>query len=458
MKMSSFRINKKRLFSLLLAGGISLCSIGSAEILSYNSDVYTKDGNPAKLYFSKKIGDINYAYISSGNMVGFTYEDELYLNNNYPNNYFIEDNSSISVISDIAYMYQTPEINNTRVVGVLNKDTVVDIMAKTNDGWYVVYTNGISGFMHESSFIEKNNENTITVAKITGNNVNVRFSPTTKRDNIIGFCDVTDSFKIIGKENDWYIVDYFGNSGYIYKNYVKETDVNKNELEYTRNAYLKQDAYFSTDLATNTGTYLPAYQNVLIISEEGEYYKVNVDGVIGYILKKHVGRLTKRNVVIDLSRQILKVFNNGIEVFRAHIISGRESMQTQIGCFHIGHMEEDYPLTPDHTVEFWMQYDGNRGIHDADWQFPEYFEEVAKNAYDNFAKGHGKTFPFKHGSHGCDNMQLVDVMEIYGLMHVGDNVLVIGPNDLIKNHIISNININKPYLSNKDDIKVKRLV
>ena len=459
MKIKNFKWNKKRLLSLLVIGGITLGSIGNAEILSYNSDVYTKDGDPAKIYFSKVIDGMKYAYISSGNMVGFVYEDDLYMNNAIPNNYFIEDNESISVVVDTAYLYQTPNINDNKRVGIVHKNDVVDIMARTNDGWYIVYINGISGFMHESSFIEKNNEETVTVAKITGNNVRVRYSPTTKGDNIIGFCDVTDSFKIIGKDNDWYIIDYLGYTGYVYEKYVKEIDVNKNDLEYTRNAYLKQDSYFCTDLNTNYGITLPAYQNVCIISEVGDYYKVNVDGVIGYILKNHIGRLTKTNVVVDLGRQILKVFKDGKEIFRAHIISGRKSMQTQVGCFKIGHMEENYQLTPDYNVEYWIQYDDNRGIHEADeWQLPEYYDKVAENAYENFARGHAKTYPFNYGSHGCDNMQGVDAAEVYRLMHVGDNVLIIEPNNLIKDHIISKINTNEIDIFTNEVIKVKRLV
>ena len=458
MKLRGFKVNKKRLFSLLVASGITLCNMGNAEIYSYNSDVNLKDGGKAKLYFSKKIGDVNYAYISSNSMVGFIYEDEVIMNNTYQNNYFIEDNSSISVIKDNAYIYQTPNVDNSKIVGVVNKNTIVDIIAKTSDGWYVIYTNGISGFMRESSFIEKNKEEKITVAKITGNNVNIRYSGNTQKDNIIGFADVSDTFKILGKENDWYIIDYLGQTAYVSEKYVKEIEINKSDLEIKRMSYLTEDTYFYTDLDNKDGLVLPAYQNIFILDETIDSYKVKVDGVIGFVSKKSVKKLSKTCIVVDLSRQIVKVFKNSNEIFRAHIISGRESMQTQIGCFKIGHKVEGYQLTPDNYVEYWIEYDGNRGLHDASWQKEEYFTDVAHNSYQNYANGHGKTYPYKHGSHGCDNMTLSDIMDLYRLVNVGDNVLIIGPNNLIKNHLISKFDNNKLNIFNDDKIKIKRLV
>ena len=449
--MKNFKMNKKKLFSLLLAGGICLSNITEAEIFSYNKDVFLKNGEMAKLYFTKNVDNINYAYISSRNMVGFIYEDDLYLDNIVSNNYYIEDNSSIMVTSDIAYIYQTPNIDN-RVVGILNKNDLVNLMAKSIDGWYVVYVNGISGFMHESCFIEKKSDD-ISIAKITGNNVNVRSSSTTKDNNIIGFADVSDTFKIINKENNWYIIDYLGQNGYISSKYVREVEVNKADMEYKRVAYIPEDSYFYTDLNTLDGIILPAYQNVLIIDEYNDYYKVKVDGVVGYIKKNNVKRLTNTCVIVDLARQILKIYKNGNEIYRTHIISGRKSMPTQIGCFKIGHKVMGYQLTPDNYVDYWIQYDGNRGIHDASWQKDKYYLDVASHAYDDYASGYGKTYPYQHGSHGCDNMKLIDVIEVYRLVNVNDNVLVIGPNDLIKEKLIS-----KNNLLEEEKVLVKRYI
>ena len=302
-----------------------------------------------------------------------------------------------------------------------------------------------------------NNEETVIVAKLTKNNVNVRSTPTTKEDNIIGFADVTDHFKILGYENDWYIVNYLGQIAYIKSDFIKDVEMNKDDLEVSRIAYLSSDTCFYKELNKSYDVILPAYQNISIIDEKENYYKIMVDGIIGYVPKENVRKLSNTCVVIDLARQILRVYKDGNEVFRAHIISGRKSMQTVMGCFKIGHRLKKYQLTKQNFVEFWIQYDGNRGIHDASWQKNKYYNEVANHAYDNFTNGNGKTYPFKYGSHGCDNMKYKDAKMVYELVRVGDNVLVIGPNDLIKDNLISKLNINYDYFY-QDIVKVKKLV
>lgn len=202
--MKNFKMNKKKLLSLLVLGGITLGSIGNAEILSYNTKTTLIDGREAIVYFTKTVGDIDYAYVSAGNMVGFVYQSDVFMGNNIPNNYFKEENGNMVVLCDTAYIYQTPNINDTKVVGILKKTDTVNILAKTIDGWYAIYNNGTTGFVHESCFIETKEEDTMTVAKLKKNNVNVRSSATTIKDNIIGFADVSDTFKILGKEDNWY--------------------------------------------------------------------------------------------------------------------------------------------------------------------------------------------------------------------------------------------------------------
>ena len=108
---------------------------------------------------------------------------------------------------------------------------------------------------------------------------------------------------------------------------------------------------------------------------------------------------------------------------------------------------EDYTFTNKNIRnEYWIQYDGNRGFHPADskygkgWQPESHFVDVAKSAYSHWAKGEGRTYPDSYGSNGCVNMMLKDIAVLYGLCDVGDNVLVIGPNDLIKNNLLSSTN------------------
>ena len=306
---------------------------------------------------------------------------------------------------------------------------------------------------------------TVRMAKITGNNVNIRSNPSTRSD-IIGFADVTDYFEIIDEVDDWYQIKYLNTTAYVTKRYARETYIEKENLNFRSIVYLTCESTFYRDLSFNQYTTLPQYQNAFVISETSGYYKVMVDGVVGYIRKSDTRSLSNTCVIIDLSRQMLRVYKNTKEVGRYHIISGRESMQTRLGCFRIGHKLTDYQLTPDNFVHYWIQYDGNIGIHDASWQKDSNYTYVTNHAYSRFGRGNGRCYPDKYGSHGCDNMRESDAREVYNLVHKNDNVLVIGPNNLIRLRLISDI-INEYFLANSEyyfdydeiDIpKIKKLV
>ena len=235
-----------------------------------------------------------------------------------------------------------------------------------------------------------------------------------------------------------------GKVGYVSKDFVREESIDKRDLEVKRMASLKRLSPFYQNLNNNMYCYLPAYQNVFILEEVGNYYRVSVDGVIGYVEKNDTNRLTETTIVVDTSRQILKVYKKGKEVFRCHVITGAYGRETQLGCFTIGHHQRDYTFTnSDIFNEYWIQFDGNRGIHPADanggkgLQKHSYFLDVASNAYSRWSKGNGKTYPNEHGSHGCVNTKIVDTEVIYSLCSVGDNVLIIQQNDLIRNKLLS---------------------
>ncbi len=325
----------------------------------------------------------------------------------------------------------------------------------------VASNNHVSG----SNYSQQQND-MVLVAKVTGNNVNVRLGASMKAD-IIGFADVTDRFEIVGCEGDWYKIVYLNQYAYINKKYVREESVPNATMQAKKIGYLVQPTNFynGADKYASIITTLPAYQNVTVIGEEGYFYHVMVDGVIGYVVKADFKELTKTCVIIDLPRQILRVYQNNREVARFHIITGKKETQTDIGCFKIGHRLTDYQLTPTNFVRYWLQYNGDEGIHDASWQKDKYYTDNSGVAYTNFMKGYGRTYPNRHGSHGCDNMREVDARVVYDLVRKGDNVLVVGPNDLVKLHLVSQIieeYLREYHISHApleiETVKIKKLV
>ncbi len=493
--------------SLLLAFGIELSThAGVAELFSYNSEATTKDGRVVKVYFITGKSDNDYAYISFNNQVGYVQLSNLNINNLMINNDYMEYQRD-EIVRNEANIYLSPSFNGNVITTIKPNDTI-HVVAKNNDGWYVVTTNNLSGFIHESAF-------TLPKIMVIGNNVNVRYSPTTsnknniigqvnygdtftlinKEDNwllidyygkeayisddygsiignntikndeirmvkvtkcninirsspntsssknIIGFADITDSFEYIDKENDWYKIKYLGNTAYIHSKYGVEIAGKKDEQKFIKSVSLTKSSFFYKDTSGTYYSTLPENQYARVIKEEDGYYKVCIDGIIGYIKKTNTKRLTDTFVIMDLGRQMVKVYKNNIEVHRAHTISGRKSMQTDTGTFTFGHRLPNYQLTPDHKVSFWMQFNGNQGLHDATWQEDDYFEEVARKAYERYASGIPCTYPASHGSHGCGNLTYYDASIIYDYIRVGDNIIVMASNNLIKDKIISSLHL-----------------
>ena len=289
------------------------------------------------------------------------------------------------------------------------------------------------------------------MAKIMGFNINVRYSPSIdSSSNIIGFCDFTDTFPIIDKQGDWYIVDYFGEYGYINSKYVKEIKVNEEDTKVLKMVALKNDTVLYDTLNGNYLSVLPKNQVLSVIKEENDYYRVKVDSVLGYVKKSETKRLTNTFISVDLGRQLVKVNKNNQEVFRCHMISGEQLLQTSKGIFTIGHRINGYQLTPERYVQYWIEYNVHEGLHDAYWQKDKYFELVSEDAYNRYLHGKPRCYPYNYGSHGCDNLKLEDAREIFYLVNVGDNVVVMEPNNLFIDNLISEINIDTP--------KVKKLV
>ena len=182
------------------------------------------------------------------------------------------------------------------------------------------------------------NNSMIQVVKVKKNNVNVRSGPST-RSEVIGFADITDRFEIIEKEGNWYKVHYLNTEGFIRRDMVREESIAKSDMTYIKIVYLTRESNFYSEANDNSQvlTTLPQYQNAFVISESNNFYRVMVDGVFGYIKKNNTKKLSNTCVIVDLPRQMLRVYKNNHEVGRYHIISGRKSMQTDIGCFTIGH-------------------------------------------------------------------------------------------------------------------------
>ena len=116
-------------------------------------------------------------------------------------------------------------------------------------------------------------------------------------------------------------------------------------------------------------------------------------------------------VEIDLSRQVLWLYEKGKVTVRSDIVSGmmNTDRQTPGGIFCVKYKQSPAVLRgADYTspVTYWMPFNGGIGLHDASWQ-------------PNF----GGDLCYTRGSHGCINLPLEKAKKIYEKIEKGFPVI-----------------------------------
>lgn len=98
-------------------------------------------------------------------------------------------------------------------------------------------------------------------------------------------------------------------------------------------------------------------------------------------------------VEIDLTKQHVWVYNDGEMVAESDCVSGNMSLNygTPAGVYQITYKERNATLIGqgyNSKVSYWMPFNGNIGLHDADWRYGQF----------------GGNIYLTNGSHGCINL------------------------------------------------------
>ncbi len=318
----------------------------------------------------------------------------------------------------------SPTTEEDNKIDTLNSNVNVNVYGKTEDNWYLVEYDGTLGFIkgdylrimkYEVDDDYELNENTIQVVPAVQATTNVKIRKEANENSLqLDLLRKNDSIKMIELlPNGWYAVEYKGDVAYICGDYVRETIMV--EGNYYKVIYLKNDAEIYDAPNGNVTGFVPEYASGEVYCADNGYYLVATsDKQVGYIKESDTGTLTDTAVVIDIGTQTLKVYSDNKIVFISPIVSGKatEERHSDIGIFTIQSKETDKILkdearTYESHVDYWMNYNNGEGLHDADWR-------------DRF----GGDIYIKNGSHGCINLPPEKAKELYGIVSVGDNVLV----------------------------------
>lgn len=149
-------------------------------------------------------------------------------------------------------------------------------------------------------------------------------------------------------------------------------------------------------------------KKVKIISKNGDWYYINIDGKTKGYIKKDL--LTRDLIIVDISDQILYFFKDGKMTLQTNVVTGMQGIHdTPVGAYVLPATNiqrgatlkgsNDNGSTYNAYVEYWMPFiDNSIGFHDATWRADAEFNN-GRYTYD--------------GSHGCVNMKYNDAKTLF---------------------------------------------
>ena len=152
--------------------------------------------------------------------------------------------------------------------------------------------------------------------------------------------------------------------------------------------------------------YKPIYE-FFTLDEEWAY--VLSDDTLGYVKTSNLNGTPDTFVEVAIDEQQVRLYKDD-EVFEYDCITGKDSTPSDIGDFKIYSKYTGRKLQGRYYTNYYMPYNGGEGLHDASWQKDENYDVDG--------------FYHKGGSHGCINMKLEDVEEVYSNVKIGTKVLV----------------------------------
>jgi hypothetical protein len=252
--------------------------------------------------------------------------------------------------------------------------------------------------------------NTIIIAK---SDANIRDNPNL-HSNKLGVLYKGCHLDKVGEYEDFYMVSYMGKIAYVYKDLAYEDVEIIPYTDIKQLAYVENDTYmYDSPDAVKEVMELPQYEVLEVLSEVDNYYVVRVNDSYGYVNKDYTLPLSDKVVVVDVSDQHLKFYDNNQVVFESDVVTGGKGHETNLGYQNIRYVGwgvtlvgRDYRQPVDVFAPF-NQY--GEGFHDAQWRDPSDFG--------------GETY-LTHGSHGCVNMPEDKAKTLCKQLIAGDEVII----------------------------------
>ncbi|EOU1108771.1 SH3 domain-containing protein [Clostridium perfringens] len=313
---------------------ISSEDLGLRKGADSSHEIITSIPSGARVNIIDKVSD-NWYKVGYKDFVGYVEAKDIRILGDNLN----QDN--VALISANQLNVRTSPNENGQVIGTLYKNNKVNVLDKSIDGWYKIDFNGRRAYV-SSKYVNlisyKNNEVKTEVKKdpIEGTGkvnintaLNVRQASTTS-SRIIGSLKGGEKVNIINESNGFYKIEFNNSYGYVYSKYIskdgggekaqivkqeevkkEKVDESKKEAKSTTKAepivlairYLNKTGIVNVSSSLNVregastsskviGS-LSGNTKVIIVGEEGAFYKIEYKGSHGYVAKEYVKGVTE---------------------------------------------------------------------------------------------------------------------------------------------------------------------
>lgn len=273
------------------------------------------------------------------------------------------------------------------------------------------------------------------VVSIVGVPVVIATTDVNIRDNIdgeiLGVLPEGHNLELLEKIDDThYKVLYYGQEAYVVSQYATPATICDINSDIVKMFYATEDKTlvvpsFLSESGEDEEKHIDQFECFEVYEELEDSYLVQTVDYVGYITKDNLEELTGTFVIIDESNQNLKMYEDYEVILDCPVITGSPSTPTNKGAFKIFDITHDrYLIGRNNSYQSWvsimMNFDGNIGLHDAEYHTDEDGRFHGWRVTNIFG---GKTY-IKNGSHGCVNMRYNDVMYVYAHTGIGTIVLV----------------------------------
>ncbi len=304
-------INVTTSLNVRSGAGTNYSSIGSLKA-NATVKITGESGNWYKIDFNGRVGYVSKDYIKVNTSTSDTIRPEQPKPENKPETPSVEVKTGQVVGISSVLNVRSGAGTNYSVIGSLKPSQSVKITGESGN-WYKIDFNGRVGYVSKD-YIKVNTSTsgnvkpeekpetpsqptTLKDGKVTGisTSLNVRSGAGTNY-SIIGSLKPNQSVKITGESGSWYKIDLNGKVGYVSKQYVTIISGGNSNSNNNVNNVIGTVYNITTKLnvrnspSTSAGIIGSLYDGnkVEITGETGNWYKININGKVGYVSKDFV--------------------------------------------------------------------------------------------------------------------------------------------------------------------------